>query len=438
MRRAFSRVRGSLGGLLLSCGLARSPSLIAGLPLPERLSSLPPALSGRLDASSGRLATRNCHERPHRWAGSSGQPRPQATPSGIHAHRTFGGDRHHRRAQSRFCCRPCKRHARRRDALNVAATSSRSRWRPKIITTSTTNSRRRQQCSTTPPHSAAHPPTCATAACRPVPCRLASAARVIQLGRPGPLAATITTCTHGRNGCCRSSEANTVYSRICMNAPIFSPICLSGVPCPTKYTFANSGCPCIDPCASTRPAAAVIPSYACPSSPRTQNPFVEGNATYEYCPYTVVLVSASSASTVLWITKACAIMDASANAFYAHSRGIPGAGGSGYIGPKGLFWSFLTNFCGLSIEQITDGTSTTLFCTEMAGRPDCWTRAGKTTLPTPISDHPFNSGGAWASPNAVSYFLGSDFSGLKQPDCFSSTNCPMPVCFINCTNEIRL
>ena len=42
-------------------------------------------------------------------------------------------------------------------------------------------------------------------------------------------------------------EASTVYDRICMNAPIFSPICLSGVPCPTKYCFANSGCPCSDP-----------------------------------------------------------------------------------------------------------------------------------------------------------------------------------------------
>jgi prepilin-type N-terminal cleavage/methylation domain-containing protein len=57
------------------------------------------------------------------------------------------------------------------------------------------------------------------------------------------------------------AEANTVYSRICMNAPIFSPICLSGAPCPTKYTFKNSGCPCSDACAPIRPAAAVIPTY---------------------------------------------------------------------------------------------------------------------------------------------------------------------------------
>ncbi len=191
-------------------------------------------------------------------------------------------------------------------------------------------------------------------------------------------------------------EANTVYSRICMNAPIFSPICLSGVPCPTKYTFANSGCPCLDPCANTRPAAAVIPSYVCPSSPRTQNPFVEGNAIYEFClTFCRTCFAFKRLHGALDYEGLCDL-DSSAHAFYTHALGIPGAGGSGFIGPTGLFHSFLSNSCGLSIDQITDGTSTTLFCTEMAGRPDCWTRAGKTTLPTPLAAHAFNSGGAWA------------------------------------------
>lgn len=93
---------------------------------------------------------------------------------------------------------------RRPGAVNVVTTSSRSAWRPRIITTSTTDSRRRQQCSTTPPHTAAHPPTCAPRAWRPVPRTFASAVYVIHLGYPGALPATITTCTHGRNGCCRS------------------------------------------------------------------------------------------------------------------------------------------------------------------------------------------------------------------------------------------
>jgi hypothetical protein len=217
-----------------------------------------------------------------------------------------------------------------------------------------------------------------------------------------------------------------------MNAPIFSPICLSGVPCPTKYTYPNSGCPCIDPCAQTRPAAAVIPSYVCPSSPRSQNPFVEANATYEYCLiYNATCFGFKRLHGAFDYQGLCNL-DAYANAYYAHTRSIPGGVS---IGPKGLFWSFLTNFCGLSAEQITDGTSTTIFCTEMAGRPDCWTRAGKKTLPTPIAGRSFNSGGAWASPNTFGYIIGSDFSGLATPNCFSNTNCPTPVCFINCTNE---
>jgi len=231
-------------------------------------------------------------------------------------------------------------------------------------------------------------------------------------------------------------EGNTVYSRICMNSPIFSPVCLSGVPCPTKYTFANSGCPCIDPCANIRPAAAVIPSYVCPSCPRTTNPFVEGNAVYEYCLiYCRTCFGFKRLHGALDYQGLCDI-DAYANAFYANTLGTPGRGGCGYIGPKGLFNNYLSNSCGLSIDQITDGTSTTIFCTEMAGRPDCWTREGKLPLPTPITARTFNTGGAWASTNAVGYILGSNFSGLSQPSCFSSTNCPMPVCFINCTNEI--
>jgi prepilin-type N-terminal cleavage/methylation domain-containing protein len=226
-------------------------------------------------------------------------------------------------------------------------------------------------------------------------------------------------------------EANTVYDRICMNAPIFSPICLSGVPCPTKYTFKNSGCPCLDPCANIRPAAAVIPTYVCPSSPRTQNPFVEVNAIYQAC---FPCFGFKRVNGALDYQGLCEI-DAPANWFYAHTLGL-GGGGAGYMGPTGVLRSYLSNSAGLSIEKITDGTSTTLFCTEMAGRPDCWTRSGKRTLPTPIANRSFNSGGTWASPNAFSYFFGSDFTGLTTPSCFSSTNCPSPVCFINCTNEV--
>ncbi|HET6325288.1 MAG TPA: DUF1559 domain-containing protein [Planctomycetaceae bacterium] len=228
-------------------------------------------------------------------------------------------------------------------------------------------------------------------------------------------------------------EANTVYNRICMNAPIFSPVCLSAAPCPALYTAANSGCPCIDPSANTRPAAAVVPSYVCPSSPRTQNPFVEANVAYQFCLiYCRSCFAFKRLHGALDYQGLCDVA-AYANAYYSRALGVLGGV---TIGSKGLFHSFLSNSCGFSVDQITDGTSTTLFCTEMAGRPDCWTRGGKKTLPTPISGFASNPGGAWASTNAFGYVIGSDFSGLGTPSCFSSTNCPMPVCFINCTNEL--
>jgi prepilin-type N-terminal cleavage/methylation domain-containing protein len=227
------------------------------------------------------------------------------------------------------------------------------------------------------------------------------------------------------------AEGTTVYNRICMNAPIFSPICLSGMPCGPKYTSANSGCPCTDPCAVNKPAAAVIASYVCPSCPRTANPFVEGNASYEFC-FVNSCFGFKRLHGALDYQGLCDL-GGSATAFYATSRGIPGGE---TISSLAVFHNFLTNSCGVSIEQILDGTSTTLFCTEMAGRPDFWTRTGKKPLPTALSGYSFNSGGAWASPNAVSYVLGSDFTGLTAPNCFSSTNCQSPVCIINCTNEL--
>ena len=66
-------------------------------------------------------------------------------------------------------------------------------------------------------------------------------------------------------------EATTVYNKICQNSPLFSPFCMPAGKWSTarKYTFANSGCPTVDPCALLRPVAQVIPAYACPSSPRS-------------------------------------------------------------------------------------------------------------------------------------------------------------------------
>jgi prepilin-type N-terminal cleavage/methylation domain-containing protein len=226
-------------------------------------------------------------------------------------------------------------------------------------------------------------------------------------------------------------EGTTAYNRICMNAPIFSPVCLSGMPCGTKYTAANSGCPCTDPAAACKPAAAVIASYVCPSCPRTANPFVEGNANYEYC-FKCTCFGFKRLHGALDYQGLCDL-GSEAHAFYEKTRGFCCGGG---VGPRGIFWNFLSNYCGMSIEQISDGTSMTLFCTEMAGRPDYWTRSGKRALPTALTGYTYNSGGAWASLDAVNYVLGSDFTGTQFPNCFSSATCSQPVCFFNCTNEL--
>src|SRR5580704_16592867 len=73
-------------------------------------------------------------------------------------------------------------------------------------------------------------------------------------------------------------EASNVYTRICMNPPIFSPACLNCIPIPGvgslgKYCAPNSGSCCT--VGMTRPAAAVLPAFVCPSAPRATNPFKE-------------------------------------------------------------------------------------------------------------------------------------------------------------------
>src|SRR5580704_19649934 len=64
-------------------------------------------------------------------------------------------------------------------------------------------------------------------------------------------------------------EATTVYNKICLNSPIFSPACLTTPPFGGgTYTALNSGSCCAG---QTRPAAAIIPAYVCPSAPRSTN-----------------------------------------------------------------------------------------------------------------------------------------------------------------------
>jgi prepilin-type N-terminal cleavage/methylation domain-containing protein len=238
-------------------------------------------------------------------------------------------------------------------------------------------------------------------------------------------------------------EAQTVYNKICMNAPNFSPICLSSLPpgaCPTKYSYANSGCPCIDPCAAKRPTAAVIPTYVCPSAPRARNPFVHRNQGWE------CFVPALSHPGFTRLAGAkdyvgLQFIGADLLVYYAQAIGKPVLSfvhccGS-RIGASGIFEASVgTSGGGISIDQVTDGASMTIFCTENAGAPDWWVRGGKQTPPTTPRGYNPNPGGAWAFPEYTAAF-GSDFTGLLggPPGGCHGFQCTAPVCFFNCTNE---
>jgi Protein of unknown function (DUF1559) len=91
---------------------------------------------------------------------------------------------------------------------------------------------------------------------------------------------------------------------------------------------------------------------------------------------------------------------------------------------------------GISIDQVVDGTSTTILAGELAGRPDLWQRGVKDIFPTNLigpfnaaSSH--NAGGCWACPdNGLNEQNGSNFAGNATPVADA------PVCVFNCTNQI--
>jgi prepilin-type N-terminal cleavage/methylation domain-containing protein len=226
-------------------------------------------------------------------------------------------------------------------------------------------------------------------------------------------------------------EGTTVYHKICFNAPNFSPIDLTvvggGMPCGQKYTYANSGCPCTDPCAAARPAAAVIPSFVCPSAPRTNNPFVEKNQCWECCHN--CLCHFARVTGALDYVGWCRISGCLQNY-------LQNAKGKQFTSCTQRWAVFNDNYVGLSFEQVTDGLSTSIFITEVAGKPDWWTRAGKQMLPTRKGFNP-NVGGAWTSVHVADQFLnGTDYQGLTNGNCPAWNSCPAPICFINCSNEM--
>ncbi len=239
-------------------------------------------------------------------------------------------------------------------------------------------------------------------------------------------------------------EATTIYNRIDQNSPLFSPWSFSsgaGCAAPQTYTAKNSGCLCTDPCSANYPTAAVIPTWLCPSTPRNANPFKEkvyefgsccgGDACCHPQPcFTFTRLQGASDYGGINGYHSCALN------WYRQSGGqdcdarFPRCGA--LICPS--------NDCkggqlgGVSVEFITDGTSTTMLTEEMAGKPDLWIKGVKTTMspckPSPLQGYTVtNPGGCWACWNNAAHWInGSNFAGNGGAG-------GGPTCVVNCTNE---
>jgi prepilin-type N-terminal cleavage/methylation domain-containing protein len=225
-------------------------------------------------------------------------------------------------------------------------------------------------------------------------------------------------------------EATTVYQKICQNSPLWSgPFCMPAGPHSQarSYTYLNSACLCVNPCAATTPVAQVIATFGCPSAPRNANPFKEHTypiSCWNPCSFTFCRLSGASDYTVV-----CGYGGCLSNWYTAN-------GGKSFCG-LGLF-----NCCfpGVGIDKIYDGTSTTIFTVENAGRPQLWIKGINKGVPTAANPSPINGfnqgnpGGCWGcyyNTMAVTYFGGSTFDGTAPA---GGTPVP-PVCFFNCTNE---
>jgi prepilin-type N-terminal cleavage/methylation domain-containing protein len=245
-------------------------------------------------------------------------------------------------------------------------------------------------------------------------------------------------------------EASTLYNKICMNAPIFSPANLTcvtfGGAC---YTALNAGgCSGGTPPGQQRPAAGQVPGYVCPSAPRSSNPFLEKSIRFgAFCQYPTYWAGASDYTAVggyccglaCAYDGAVACNDPQKQTFCK----CPGPFGAQTMRMGVLNFNMVRRGVGpVSIDQITDGTSTTIFSGELAGRPDYWQKGVKVTQPpSPFPPGTPNAGGCWSCiDNAWMTLVGSTFDGTAQaPTPGGSKHLgPSPACFMNCTNFINL
>jgi prepilin-type N-terminal cleavage/methylation domain-containing protein len=220
-------------------------------------------------------------------------------------------------------------------------------------------------------------------------------------------------------------EATTVYEQIDQDSPLFAPW---EAPFGEEYDAKNSGCVCTDPCAAARPLAAVIPTWVCPSAPRSVNPFVEKtqdwSCEWEICSFTFTRLSGASDYFPI-----CGFGENLGGYYNFVSTGDPHKSAS-----RATDGVLEDSTGGHSLDDIVDGASTTLFCTENAGRPDLWVRGTKVPLSCPTLNWReytvTNTGGCWGcfGNAALNNFEGSTFTGAE------TTSNIEPVCFFNCTN----
>jgi prepilin-type N-terminal cleavage/methylation domain-containing protein len=267
-------------------------------------------------------------------------------------------------------------------------------------------------------------------------------------------------------------EAMTVYSKICFNDPMLTPCCehpskqyccysclwhCGGTRIP-PYTAKNITNPCLDACAAKRPGAAVIPSFVCPSAPRVNNPFVETVSFSDKCYYGGCYISGQKCA---FPTELAGASDYEPNGGYAstsvnclnckclvNKQYLPLGGAYLFqncdqpeisrLGPISVWEQ------GVPIDNIVDGTSTTVLFAECAGRPDFWVRGTKMTrcqitqlCPCQVATGPGhvppnNWGGCWACPdNGFITNAGTTYQGMPY---IYNYNAGTPVCFLNCIN----
>ena len=162
------------------------------------------------------------------------------------------------------------------------------------------------------------------------------------------------------------------------------------------------------------PLAAVIPTWVCPSAPRGENPFTEKTQDWsdEWEPCSFIFTRLSGASDYFPI---CGFGE-NLGAYYSYvSTGNPCRCAS-----RATDGVLEDSTGGHSLDEIVDGASTTLFCTENAGRPDLWVKGVKVPLScTTLNWREYtvtNTGGCWGcfGNAALNWFEGSTFTAARR------------------------